>query len=521
MKAMNITNIIKKTICLFGAAVSLLTVSVSCDKWLTAVSTSQISDQKLFQTRLGYEEALTGVYISMAQPECYGMDYTWWVCDAVAYPYTAMQQANYRAFQSHLYTTNEAQPILESMWKSGYFVIANANKILTMLEENGSDVLEEAEYRLIKGELLAVRAYVHFDLSRMFDKYRADLASSEKLAIPYQLSYDKEPCPQLSYAETYSLILKDIAESLELLADTDPIVVGYSDAFNRGPNVNGYWEGRRKHLNYYAVKALQARVYQWFSDYKNAAKSAQEVIDAVFDKEIVTWVDPDAQLKIYDNDARDWTFSSEHLFSLEVTELHSSVLPYFFSPGQGSGYYVPVEVVENSFFFRSPFSDYQGGMEDIRGSAMWLSYSGDHYTVNKLYGSSTQAMQYRNILPMLKISEMYYIMAENEIFNGSLSQAAAYMDIVRHNRGVTDDYATSQPYLVTDQHDCGEELMKEYFREFIGEGQVMYMLKKFFSREYIKEGALVDFPMTISMDIKSYQFPYPVEEIAYGRIQDI
>lgn len=516
-------NIIRKTILLTGTAAALLASATSCNEWLTAVSTSQISDQKLFQTRLGYEEALTGVYIAMAQPECYGSDYTWWVNDAVVYPYTAMPNTSYRAFQSRLYTSKEAVPVLESMWRSGYFVIANANKILRALEENGKDVLGEAEYSLIKGELLAIRAYVHFDLSRMYDKYRSDLATSEILAVPYQKDYDKEPCPQLSYAETFKLMLQDISDALDLLSAVDPIVVGYSDAFNTGPNVGGYWEGRRKHLNYYAVKALQARVYQWLSDYKNAAKSAQEVIDAVFDKGVVHWVDPDEQLKIYNNDQRDWTFSCEHLFSLEVTDLYAAVQPYFFPGGgtQGSGYSIPAEVIEDSFFLRNPFSDYQGGIEDIRGTAMWLSYNGTGYNVNKLYGSSTQAPAYRNIMPMLRISEMYYILAENELFNGTLSQAAAYLDVVRHARGITDDYATSLPYVLADEEYASQELIMEYFREFIGEGQCLFIMKRVASDEYLVRRLLINFPRMIPLSQDAYQFPYPTQETAFGRVQDI
>ena len=91
------------------------------------------------------------------------------------------------------YTTSVAVPSLEQMWQGGYNIIANANKVLQELENGRSVVTDDYEYNLIKGELLGIRAYVHFDLLRMFgpSTWLGDNAS--KLVVPYVRSYSSAP----------------------------------------------------------------------------------------------------------------------------------------------------------------------------------------------------------------------------------------------------------------------------------------------------------------------------------------
>lgn len=504
-----------------AAVVSLTCLVSSCNEWLKELSTSQVSDSAMFQTRTGFEDALTGVYIAMAAPEAYGADYTWWINDLVAYPYNSMQADVYRAFQSHLYNTTVSRPIVESMWRGGYFIISNANKLLAELENNGHSVLSDEEFDLIKGELLGIRAYVHFDLSRMFDCHRVDLSTSEILAVPYQTAYGKEPCPQLSYAEFFRNIKEDLAASVDLLARVDPAKVGYSDAFQARVNVNGYWNNRKKHLNYYAAKALQARILLWLCDTKEAAKVAQEVASEALESGFVSWIDADTQLKLYDNDQKDWTFSCEHFFSLEVTDLYSEASRYFFSGGQGQGLTVQTDVVDLSLFINDPISllSNTSGIEDLRGPAMLLSYIGSGYRVMKLYGSTTQYSAYRNIIPMLKLSEMYYIMAEDRVVSSDNAKALTYFDEVRTHRGITQTIEESGLGLsyLTNAGAIYDFLLNEYYREFLCEGQLIFTLKRFSHQGYqFVAPAFTQY--ATGTDILRY--PYPADEIAYGRIQD-
>ena len=108
---------------------------VSCEGWLEATSSSQVSDKKLFSSRSGFHEALSGVYLAMAKTEAYGGDYTWRINDLVCVPYTSQSGTFFRAFQQQNYTASVAVPYLEKMWQGGYNIIANANKVLQELEK--------------------------------------------------------------------------------------------------------------------------------------------------------------------------------------------------------------------------------------------------------------------------------------------------------------------------------------------------------------------------------------------------
>ena len=59
----------------------------SCDEWLEATSNTQFPVDKIFSTRTGFYEALTGVYITMGDNYAYGGSYTWRVNDLTAFPY--------------------------------------------------------------------------------------------------------------------------------------------------------------------------------------------------------------------------------------------------------------------------------------------------------------------------------------------------------------------------------------------------------------------------------------------------
>ena len=89
--------------------------------------------------------------------------------------------------------------MIEKVWEKSYSVIANVNDALDHIDRR-KDGLDSVNYRIIKGELLAVRAYIHFDLIRLFGcsdlAGRTDLESRH--TVPYLTSVDKDAAPQLT-----------------------------------------------------------------------------------------------------------------------------------------------------------------------------------------------------------------------------------------------------------------------------------------------------------------------------------
>ena len=507
-------------ICLIAVAGAFAAALLpSCDKWLEATSSSQIPDSKLFSTRSGFHEALTGVYLDMGAMNAYGGLYTWLLNDLISCPYVVQTSEFYRAFQQHRFTTDVADPYIEDMWLAGYNIIANANKTLYELENRRDVVTDETEYRLIRGELLAIRAYVHFDLMRMFGLESWTGENATCMAVPYQTAYSSAPPEQHTYAATAELLLQDVTEALSLL-EVDPVRGETPSGFNETVNTDGYWTDRQKHLNYYAAEALAARICLWNTSYSEAARYAADVVDGAFSNGLVRWIDADALVKESNYDKRDWTFSCEHLFSLEVTNLYDNLKPYVFAgtiSSSSDGLFLLAESV-NQIFLDYPFYGVVPGSEDIRGPACLLSYTANGYVCNKFYSSTGYDRAYRSRMPMIRLSEMYYILAENALRTFDDAGAIRYLDEVRTHRGITSSVGdildpTSQD--VWNRELLQQELFNEYLRECLGEGQFLYCVKR------LHAWGMSHFlsPITL-LPVSRLEYPYPTAEITYGRIQD-
>lgn len=477
----------------------LSSVFSSCDEWLEATSNTQFPVDKMFETKSGFYDALTGVYIAMGDENAYGAAYTWKYNDLVAFPYVYQTQPEYVTWQTHLYNNSESQSTFPKIWQQSYNIIANINIILRELETHRNVIMYDAEYNMIKGELLALRAYLHFDLIKLFGVSEWSAENAGKLTVPYVTQYNKEPEIQRTYEETEKLLLGDLNTAIQCLS-IDPATGNAPSDFEAVANADGYWTNRGKHMNYYAAKGLLARVYQWKNDFENAAKEAQEVIDGALENEVVSWVDPEVLISAT-ADGRDWTFSSEHLFSLEVTGLFDYLDDYMMTVSQAENMRVPLTFVETCLF---PADDVSG-VTDIRGQRMMLQYTANGYLCYKFYYSSKYASAYRNRMPMIRLSEMYYILAESYIESGNDEEALNMLEEVRLHRGIDDPYSSDV--------NAEEELMKEYYREFIGEGQLFYYLK----HRHITPNIWPEFILSEANLI----YPYPQDELTYGRVQEL
>src|SRR5690606_27519355 len=116
----------------------------------------------------------------------------------------------------------------------------------------------------IKGEALALRAFVHFDMLRLFAPSFASDPSA--LAIPYITSVTKTVTTRSTVTATIDKIINDLTNATELLT-RDPIYTGQEIT---AQDDNGYLLNRPLKFNYYAVKGLLARVYLYKGDKPHA-----------------------------------------------------------------------------------------------------------------------------------------------------------------------------------------------------------------------------------------------------------
>ena len=367
-----------------------------CQDWLTIQPETQVTKEDMFKTQGGFYDALIGCYTLMR--DNYSPDASM-VVGGVEYManlwITATDGGTAYDFASHDYRADLVEMNLSQLFLKQYEIIANVNTLLEYIDIQ-NNVLTEDEEDLYKGEALGLRGFLHFDLLRLFGaSYAEDPA---KKAIPYVTEYTPEVFPQKTVAEIVDMVLVDLGNAAEYLK-SDPIYTGKAIAETTD---NGYLMNRQVHLNYYAVKGLMARAYLYKKDYQNAIRCAMEVIESgKFE-----WV---KQSNLTNEKMADLSFSSEHLFALNVVTLESRAETYF--SGSNSAFALD----------ESSLLDYYEGTQDYRylyqfKSGTGLS-AGMHYL--KKYdqlsgdGSTVWPVAYRNKMPLMRLSEMYYILAES------------------------------------------------------------------------------------------------------------
>jgi hypothetical protein len=141
-------------------------------------------------------------------------------------------------------------------WTQIFHCILQANNLIQNIESmeaagNGSAALSE-----YKGQALTARALMYFDLVRIYGKsYNMDKTSYGVPLVLVPLDASAQPT-RASVEEVYAQILQDLSDAAPLLSQS---------------KLNGY-------LNYYANKAIEARVYLFMDNYTAALAAAEVVI---------------------------------------------------------------------------------------------------------------------------------------------------------------------------------------------------------------------------------------------------
>ena len=455
-----------------------LFVTTSCDSWLDVKPKTEEEAERMFSTEEGFKSALAGAYISLSQPVLYGRELTFGMVGILGQEWggggTLDQSSSaYSFFLRYRYDETVSKAIVEKVWGEMYKTIANVNTLLEYTEKK-RDVLRGNNYEIIRGEALALRAFIHFDLLRLYAE--ADFSETAGLSIPYVKEAKPAIAPQYTPAGVVELVLGDIKDALDLL-EKDPIYTGQDVS---GED-NGYLANRNFHLNYYAVQGLKARVLAYAKQMDKAAEAALVVIGAQENKDIFPWVKKN-DINPSDVTLKDRTFSTEHLFALNTIKLDENIKGYFketMSPmlprqaiTSGSDYLYDVAD------YRLKWFDNENGLINVF-SKFWQS---DKKTVDGI------VLPKRDRMPMIRISEMYYIVAESMKISdpqGALDK----LNLVRKMRGLTELLADLNPDAIQ------QEIQKEYEREFLGEGQLFFFHKRQGTRNIATANAVYKLPI--------------------------
>ena len=478
----------------FGLSILLFTTT-ACEKdWLDVTSNTQIRAEEQFESEDGFRDALIGVYIGMTEPELYSRDMTWNIVDLLSQQYSALPSlAVYDEVQRFDYENVRATQQIDKLWSNSYNVIANINLALEFIEN--TDVLNPIDYSIIKGELLALRVFLHFDLIRLYGYGNLENRNlSGVFAIPYVTAFDKGVTAQLSYSDTFNLMEADLAEALNLLRE-DPIFPSANRPDNYYTEVNrdGFYNNRELRMNYFAAKALQARLYMWQGGDKInlASNAAREVIET-------------GPFNLINSEnysvSSDPLLYPEVIFSLDVTAF-ADIVNRFTDASSGTNYdalYYAPSTAGNLF----ETENVNIGLADIRYNTLLTSQTRGLVST-KL--RQTSGRSHPNKMPLIKLPEMYYIVAEGHLKNNQKQEAISILNIVRESRGILEEIP-----MELELEEVEEELTKEYRKEFLMEGQLFF---------YYKRNGFTSIPglsETLVVDDAIYVLPYPDNEVEFG-----
>lgn len=436
----------------------ILLVATSCDSWLDVKPKTEEEAESLFNSEEGFKSALAGAYIALCQPELYGRELTYGMVGVLGQEWkggaTEVQSSAYSNFLYYRLGETNAKAITESVWGGLYKTIANVNTLLEYTDKK-RDVLRGDNYEIIRGEALALRAFIHFDLLRLYAE--ADFTEGAKPSIPYVKTSKPAITAQSKPAEVVKLIVADLDEALTLLVK-DPI---YTSADVSGSD-NGYLANRSFHLNYYAVQGLKARVYLYANNLSAANTAAQIVITAQ-DGGLFPWVSKN-DINPTNANLKDRTFSTEHLFALNTIKLNEYIKGYFKETTAPMVSRIDIKGSAGLY----DVSDYR--LKLFENDNSLLDVFSKFWQIDKQLVNGVMLPK-RDRMPMLRISEMYYIAAEYLV----TTDAAAALDKlnkVREMRGVTDKLTDVNPAAVA------AAILKEYQGELLGEGQLFFYHKR-------------------------------------------
>lgn len=436
------------------------TMMVSCDSWLEVKPYDKISEGELQKSEEGYQKMLNGIYIDLNSDALYGQSLSVEMIEVMGGTYAIGTDnsvwGNYKDLSNYQYGTEYWRNRLDQTWNKAYALILNCNKILENIDQN-QDLFTGGNYYAVKGEALALRAMLHFDMLRLFGPVYAK--DSDKKAIPYYNKQTNSPEPILTAKEVAEKVVADLEEARILLAN-DPVKTEGTLMSGSQDGTSNFMRYRALRLNFYAVEALLARVNLYMGNKTEAFKYATDVIKTA-DQGIFPFVDK--SLVIGSPADPDRIFSSEVLFALTNTS-RSKIHKNFYDPSRLPNYVFRMDDNLMSNIVYGGAATTGGYQDDYRYRANWIATGSNRYFYKYSDMVANGSIQ-NTMIPMIRLGEMFLIAAESQSDN--LANGVQYVNALRRNRGVA-NLQTLTPDL----------LKYEYIRELYGEGQLFYLYKR-------------------------------------------
>lgn len=476
----------------------------SCSDWLDVQPKTSIPGDEIFQSESGFKDVLTSFYIKMGTTQLYAGDLTYGYLETLSGNYDNYPDYMDVKWQELIWDYSDYFESKKDGIYSGMFnIIANINNFLKYLDKNREVLKSEHYYEIMKGEALGLRAFLHFDLLRMFGPVYS--LHPESKAIPYRTSFDSQPTPVLTAQQVTEKILEDLTVADTLLEEHDTKIF-YDNGINSGEDFDPFLVERQFRMNTVAIKAMMARVYCYKGDTESKQKAVEYAKKVIESPHFSLW-------ESYGNPI----LYGEHIFSLSIYEMDKTIKIYF-PTGMNN-----TESPLNRIYYMDPtrfetmYEYGQGGNNDWRSHNQAFSTRKEEkeWKLCRKYEQDRLSPQNgKDVMPLIRLPEMYYIIAEC----GTPEESAGALNTVRWARGISydDEIIVNDKYdlpMGNDEYDPNQtyrinQIMKEIRKEYFAEGMLFYFYKQHNYKTF--DGCAFD-------DVRGkYQWPLPNDEISFG-----
>jgi hypothetical protein len=458
-------------------------MGTGCKKFLDVKPEDRFIQEQVFGTRSGINQVLNGIYMQLTATQLYGRNLTWSTTELLGQRYNIPSASPWIVYATHNYTDANSMSVFSSIWEKAYVAILGTNNFIQSLS-NTTGIITAEQKDLLLGEAYGLRAFVHFDLLRLYGpRYIAQ--DSILPSIPYYVQPAAKAEPILPANQVIDKIIADLITAEKYLAH-DPVKTKGINGVMLNDGNDFYETFRNRRMNYYAVKALLARVYLYRGNTTAALESAKS---ALANEALFPWT---TYASIYtDKINPDRIFSNEVIFGLQNPAMYS-LNDDVFDGSLRDGEILAPQPARLTAVFENLETDY-------RYTTTWLfPSSGKNYrTLFKYTDVVDKGLLRRMFQPLIRKTEMYYIITECET---DKTEQLRVLNQVRLNRGLVNLAAT-----VT----VNTELQKEYQKEFYGEGQLFFYYKRR-NIATIPNGSAAS--GNISMNAARYVVPLPLSE---------
>ena len=349
----------------------------------------------------------------------------------------------------------DANTYFSTYWAHMYWTLAQINNVIANIE-SGKVVVEpseEIDINDIKGQALALRAMVHFDLVRLYGyPYMKDQGASWGAVIVTELVPASAKLQRSTVAQTYTQVEADLNAATPLLKKT---------------KTNG-------RINYWGAKALLARVSLYKGDFAGAYTHASEVINS-------------GLYSLYETEAQwsdSWrsSFGTESIFEFVVraseNDPGTGSIRRYLMPGYNNGL--------GALYASDPFLALLGqDPDDFRWTMMDLDELGIVATdvADPDYNRRGWCVKYEmptgsasmtaHGLPVIRLSEIYLIGAEAALKKSGpdLANAASWLNAIRKR-------APNLPLAQASDSDLENKILDERSKELLCEGHRFFDLMR-------------------------------------------